>query len=97
MLSCSSPLLCTLYRPEPTPNWRTPRPLTPPPNPVQQGHPLSAAPAASDPSQMTDAQNAVMEQKDAAAALSAPEALHSVLDRPVDTQQNIGSVRCEKL
>lgn len=33
------------YRPEPTPNWRTRRPLTPPPAPVQQGHPLSASPA----------------------------------------------------
>ncbi|KAL0022537.1 hypothetical protein WJX79_010443 [Trebouxia sp. C0005] len=35
-----------IIRPEPTPNWRTPRPLTPPPTPVQQGHPLSAIPAA---------------------------------------------------
>ena len=35
-----------LCRPAPTPNWRTPRPLTPPPTPVQQGHPLSASPAA---------------------------------------------------
>ncbi|KAL0022946.1 hypothetical protein WJX77_010571 [Trebouxia sp. C0004] len=33
-----------VIRPEPTPNWRTPRPLTPPPTPVQQGHPLSAFP-----------------------------------------------------
>lgn len=32
-------------RPVPTPNWRAPRPLTPPPTPVQQGHPLSAPPA----------------------------------------------------
>ena len=31
-----------LCRPVPTPNWRAPRPLTPPPTPVQQGHPLSA-------------------------------------------------------
>lgn len=97
MLSCSSPLLCTVDRPEPTPNWRTPRPLTPPPNPVQQGHPLSAAPAASDPSQTTDAQNAVTQQKDAAAALSAPQALRSVLDTSVDTQQHIGAVRYWKL
>lgn len=35
-----------IIRPEPTPNWRTPRPLTPPPAPVQQGHPLSALPTA---------------------------------------------------
>ncbi|KAL0044163.1 hypothetical protein WJX82_001970 [Trebouxia sp. C0006] len=35
-----------VIRPEPTPNWRTPRPLTPPPTPVQQGHPLSAFPTA---------------------------------------------------
>lgn len=40
----SSDVLCC--RPEPTPNWRTPRPLTPPPTPVQQGHPLSAFPTA---------------------------------------------------
>ena len=40
----STDMLC--FRPEPTPNWRTPRPLTPPPAPVQQGHPLSALPTA---------------------------------------------------
>ena len=38
-------IVCTLCRPVPTPNWRAPRPLTPPPAPVQQGHPLSAPPA----------------------------------------------------
>lgn len=39
----SPPQKVRVIRPEPTPNWRTPRPLTPPPGPVQQGHPLSAA------------------------------------------------------
>ncbi len=43
-ISISNDVLCC--RPEPTPNWRTPRPLTPPPTPVQQGHPLSAFPTA---------------------------------------------------
>ena len=38
-------ILSVLRRPVPTPNWRAPRPLTPPPTPVQQGHPLSAPPA----------------------------------------------------
>ena len=44
LILISSDALCC--RPEPTPNWRTPRPLTPPPTPVQQGHPLSALPTA---------------------------------------------------
>lgn len=47
-----------LCRPAPTPNWRTPRPLTPPPTPVQQGHPLSASPAAAGRPAGLDLQNA---------------------------------------
>ena len=67
------------YRPEPTPNWRTPRPLTPPPTPVQQGHPLSACPGASQPSQTAHGQR-----------ITEDDAEHDVTQIPALASTDIG-------
>ncbi|KAL3142220.1 hypothetical protein ABBQ38_002568 [Trebouxia sp. C0009 RCD-2024] len=76
-----------VVRPEPTPNWRTRRPLTPPPAPVQQGHPLSAPPAQSVPFQTPAADSAGPSQVEHAAPQTTTNSACDTADHSSNVRQ----------